>query len=406
MRTLVTGLSLLALSACHSGPATTSGGSSTTTTEDSSGAVTGTSGTLVPDLGDPDVPAGCLVEVWSRTHDQNGWSGDDGGLAATGAGFQAVGRLAGASVTLAVSADGSLAWGPEPLADADPEAWFRAGVAGLTGGDALTITSGAGGARLQRWSASGESAGSLAIPGDGYRLGPAAVTPAGGIVAGGFVGASELEGEAVLMSLSPDGVPAWDIRLAHNLVAAVTVDRSGTIFALAVDRPIEGGEVHLAALEPTGIGKWSLLAGANTGFAVTGALTPFAVAPDHEGGVYTLGQEHHLQTGDTPAADESLVARYLPTGELAWEIRADAPGVIDGGGLAVVGDGLVLSAVDVGSGTALVLHRVDGTFVCQQSVADRRARAAVASATDGVVVSGQVTTDGPAWFAEYRVALN
>jgi len=408
MTTLITRPSIVALSLClvHCGSGKTTSGGPGSTTGDSSGAVSETSGMLLPDLGDTDGPAGCLLEVWSWTHDQNGWSGADGGLAAPGSRFQAVGRLAGASVTLAVSADGSLAWGPQSLADADPQAWFRPGIVGLTSGDALTITSGVAGARLERWSANGDSTGSLAIPGDGYRLGPAALTPDGGIVAGGFVGASELEGEAVLMSLSPDSVPAWDIRLDHNLVAAVSVDRTGTIFVLAVDRFTEGGEVHLEALEPTGLGKWGLLAGSNTGFTMMGALTPFAVTPDDEGGAYTLGQQHHLNMGDTPASDEMLLTRHLPTGELAWEVRAGAPDVIDGGGLAVVGDDLVFSAVDSQSSTSLVLHRGDGTFVCEQSVAHRRARAVLASSHDEVVVSGQVTTDGPAWFARYRVALN
>lgn len=412
MRTFITALAdlggphlgVLALGLClvHCGPdETTPGGSSTGTTEPSSGVASETSG--MPDVGDTDSSGECLVEVWSLVHDQDGWSGGEGGLARVGAGFQAVGRLGGASVTLAVTGDGDLAWGPTMLGGADPEARSLSGVVGLASGDALTITRGAEGAWLQRWSATGDSTGPVAIPGAGYHLGPAALTPGGAIVAGGFVGASELEGEAVLMSLSEDGAPAWDIRLEHNQVLAVEVDPAGTIFVLAIDRYTEGGDVYLAAVEPTGQVRWDALAGSNTGFSMMGALTPFAVAADGQGGAYTLGQAHRLQTQDKPATDERLLARYHPTGELAWELREGASEVIEGGALAISDEWLV-SAVESRSGTSVAVHRIDGSLVCERHVPERRVSAAVAGSPGEVVLTGRVAMDGPLWLAKYRVA--
>ncbi|MBZ5713661.1 hypothetical protein [Nannocystis pusilla] len=222
---------------------------------------------------------------------------------------------------------------------------------------------------------------------------------------GGFVGAWELESEeAVLMALSADGVPAWDIRLDHNQVLAVAVDPAGTNFVLALDRDIEGGDVYLVAVESTGLVRWDMPVGSNTGFAMMGALTPFAVIPDGQGGAYTLGQNHHLQTQDKPVFDERLLARYHPTGERAWEARSGVTDVIDGGGLVVVSDEWLVSAVDGGSGTSVAVHRIDGSLLCERSIPDRRVRAVVARAPSEVVLTGQATSDRSAWFARYRVA--
>ncbi|WP_271998867.1 hypothetical protein [Nannocystis radixulma] len=396
------GLRALGLTAClaHCGDGKlATHGSDASSTTSSSGAED-TSATSLRDLGDTGGAVGCVVEVWALMAGDDGWNGSAGGLALARSNVHAVGTLpGGASAILAVSSDGALAWGPKPLAHADPQAWFGPGVVGLASGDALTFTSGSAGAWLERWSPTGDSAGALAVPGDGYRLGPAALAPDGGIVAGGYVGA-----EAVLVSMSVEGIPSWEVRLDHDSIAAVAVDPSGSIFVLAVDHDVEGGDVYLEALDPAGLANWGALAGSNTGFAAMGALTPFAVTPDGHGGAYTLGQRHHLQTMDSPASDEMLLARYDATGEVAWEVRSEVPDVIDGGGLARVGDALIVSAVEAQSGTSLVIHRSDGTFVCDQVVAERRVRAVVASADDEVIVAGQATPDGPAWFARYRVA--
>lgn len=376
-------------------------------TETSGG--TTTAGATVSSSGGDDLPGlldlahadgDCFSEVWAW-RGQDAWRTPEHALARSGSRFVTVGGRDPDVLVLALEGDGALAWGSTAVEHSAAYYTLWSSILGLPGNDLLTVIFDGEGTWVERWSPAGVSAGSVQVPVAGHQFGPTALTPGGDVLLGGFAGANdELDGTAVLVSMTPDGAVGWERTLDHSVVSALGVDVDGTIFLLVVDRAFEGGDTYLEARAPDGELRWSVLAGSDTGFTFVPPLSPFALTPDGEGGVITVGHRFDFDAEE----DVVYLARHDVTGGKTWQTAVRSPDAVGGGG-----GGSVLRTADavvwaVGSNTSTRLGVLDpgGALLCDSVISGRPAESILVASSDEVVVVGHDIIDSALWVARYR----